>query len=259
MGRAFRTGGFPSAASQPNPESIRRASWNGPRSLEDVPEPRLVEQVGDGPGEDDGACSWKGLVSPGGVREGRAGPFLRGEGSRDEPARHLRGAADQCDRVHQPDSQGRHLGRAPGPGVDIEILDGEGALASLSPLAQVDRRQDHRPRPPTLGAADHDRLPLERLGPERSDLPAAGRHDPQIAVLPDAADDESRLAQSAGHEPPRLSFPQGQHDVTEGIAPRGEPSQAPGDEVGGGPLPAGDGDDVQEGFGFVGEGGGTGG
>jgi hypothetical protein len=97
-----------------------------------------------------------------------------------------------------------------------------------------------------LRAADHDRLPLERLRPERPERPAAVGDHPQVAILPDAADDEPRLAQRARHQPPRLSGAGGEHHIAEGVPGDGKPRQASGDEVGGGPLSPRDGGDIQK-------------
>jgi hypothetical protein len=99
-------------------------------------------------------------------------------------------------------------------------------------------------------------LPLEALSPQSSGETRAVRNHAKVPVLPDAADDESRLSQGADHQPPGLPRSDGENDVAEGVPLYGQTRQAALDEFRRRSLPAGHGNDVQEGFGLLAESGG---
>lgn len=227
----------------------------GTQALDDVLQTLAVEEIERGPGEDGRSARGP----PGCFEQSDASSLEPRRRGCHEPARHHGRTPNQGDRVQQAHAHLRHLGRALGADVHPKIVDRDGLLRrSGLALHQVDRREDDGAGDPTAGAADHDRLSLMGLVPERARERAAGRNEPQVAIVMDPADDEARLAHGAGHQPPGRARADGEDDIAQCIPACRKPREPVQDELGRWLLAAHHRGDLQEGLQLVFQGDGAG-
>jgi len=177
-----------------------------------------VQEIVRRPGEDDRTRTGPRPVPARRVRQGRARPLLGGGRRGQETAGQTHRPADQRHRVHQADPYAGNLPGVLGSDVDIQVFHLERVVRrerrSLLKMNRGERYGSGRPPP---RAADHHRLSLKALRPQGPGEARAGWNHAKVTVVPDAADDEPRLAEGAGYQPPRLARSHGEKHIAEGV------------------------------------------